>query len=1220
MNRTGSPLDTINAGRKRRTTATVDDLDRMLARLEGRGTEGGWQREARPAEAGFDRRPGETWERRFEQAARVRPLRESIETISRDAQRQRMHEDSLSSVSRIAQELQAMREEIRAQMGNGLQNEMEQVRKEIQRLAANVQHAQPRELGAEFERLSDAVRSLTERSDDRSINVLRLELEQLRKALDQVAREETVRSVDRRWDEFDRRWSALESSVTQRGAGANELRAISDQVAKMMQTLSTMPDSRAIRSLEDKVRVLAGSVEQIAQHHGGVSQEAIALIESRLDEISRAIVASSLAAHPVSFDPEPFERIEARMTSLATQIDELVADRAATPALFDQIVTLSSRVDDLARRIDLPEATVERLTDQIGDIMAKLDHAPAPDMEAVFNNLEDRFEHLSSMLERRQENAAEQGQLLFRELERRLAMVADRLDQQPAPVEPEQVLHAIDSRFAELAQRLESGAASAKADDRASMDALEARLMDIAHRLEDSARHPAIEPGIISSLEDQIAGLSAHLARPSQPLPEFDDIAPRLDHIEKAIAGSRDAVLAAARQVAVEAARSVASAPADSQIAGELAAELRALDTLTRRSDERNAKTFEAIHDTLLKIVDRLGVLEDQRAGMLNVKRSDEAAPARAPDADMDVPASFMAPRRTPTEAAAAAAVHALASEEDDEAAAPAATPRKSMLSGLTRAFKGRKDRAEPSAAAEAAPDAAPVEPTLDLPLDPKLANRPLEPGSGAPDLGAIMKRVRDERGQPSQQNNGDAAKTDFIAAARRAALAAAAEADVMKRGAASDTAGGKGRFGKALKNRRTMMLMAATGILVVLAGAQLGSAFLGGGDPGPAVAQTETENTTGAVTAQADATPVAKAEEPEAAPAEAAETTDAEPANVRNAETAPELVARAAPEQPAEVQPADEPALTEEVQEDPDSAAASNSNPPEEMAALTPALPAVPADLGPKPLQDAAIDGDPRAMYEIASRYAEGRGLKASPDLAAQWYIHAAELGYAPAQYRAGNLYEKGIGVERDAAKAKAWYLKAAEQGNASAMHNLAVLMAMGADGKADNQGAARWFQEAADLGVKDSQFNLGILSAKGAGVPQNLEESYKWFSLVADSGDRDAASKRDEIAKALRPEQLEKAKGAAKLWKPRPLDPEANSIDLPAEWTDAKAVNVDMKQAVANIQTILNKNGYDAGPADGVMGGKTKNAIVAFQKDNGMDPSGQVNEQLVKALLERR
>ena len=113
--------------------------------------------------------------------------------------------------------------------------------------------------------------------------------------------------------------------------------------------------------------------------------------------------------------------------------------------------------------------------------------------------------------------------------------------------------------------------------------------------------------------------------------------------------------------------------------------------------------------------------------------------------------------------------------------------------------------------------------------------------------------------------------------------------------------------------------------------------------------------------------------------------------------------------------------------------------------------------------------------------------------------------------------------------------------------MHNLAVLFAMGADGGADNTMAAHWFLSAAELGVKDSQFNLGILAAKGVGMPQNLEESYKWFALVAKAGDSDAAAKRDEIAKALRPEQLERARAAPELWKTKPLNAEANSVEFP-------------------------------------------------------------------------
>ena len=189
--------------------------------------------------------------------------------------------------------------------------------------------------------------------------------------------------------------------------------------------------------------------------------------------------------------------------------------------------------------------------------------------------------------------------------------------------------------------------------------------------------------------------------------------------------------------------------------------------------------------------------------------------------------------------------------------------------------------------------------------------------------------------------------------------------------------------------------------------------------------------------------------------------------------------------------------------------------------------------------------------------------------------------------------------------------------------MHNLAVLFAMGADGAADNDvRRPDGSSQAADLGVKDSQFNLGILAAKGVGMPQDLEESYKWFALVAKAGDRDAGAKRDEIANALRPEQLERARATTELWKPKPVKAEANSFEVPEAWTEsqAKTASVDMKKAVRNIQVILNKNGYDAGGADGVMGGKTKTAIAAFQKDNGMEPTGEIDEKLVRVLLEKK
>ena len=89
------------------------------------------------------------------------------------------------------------------------------------------------------------------------------------------------------------------------------------------------------------------------------------------------------------------------------------------------------------------------------------------------------------------------------------------------------------------------------------------------------------------------------------------------------------------------------------------------------------------------------------------------------------------------------------------------------------------------------------------------------------------------------------------------------------------------------------------------------------------------------------------------------------------------------------------------------------------------------------------------------------------------------------------------------------------------------------------------------------------------------------------------------------------------------KPLDQAANSADIPESWQDGTpqtTASIDMKKAVKNIQLILNKNGYEAGGADGVMGQKTKDAIIAFQTDNKMKATGEIDADLVKALLARK
>src|SRR5262249_1751996 len=98
------------------------------------------------------------------------------------------------------------------------------------------------------------------------------------------------------------------------------------------------------------------------------------------------------------------------------------------------------------------------------------------------------------------------------------------------------------------------------------------------------------------------------------------------------------------------------------------------------------------------------------------------------------------------------------------------------------------------------------------------------------------------------------------------------------------------------------------------------------------------------------------------------------------------------------------------------------------------------PASLGPLSLRVAAAKGDPSAEFEVAARFAEGKGVKQDFKQAIVWYSKAAARGFAPAQYRLGTLFERGLGEKADLAKARVWYRRAADQGNIKAMHNLAV------------------------------------------------------------------------------------------------------------------------------------------------------------------------------------
>ena len=184
------------------------------------------------------------------------------------------------------------------------------------------------------------------------------------------------------------------------------------------------------------------------------------------------------------------------------------------------------------------------------------------------------------------------------------------------------------------------------------------------------------------------------------------------------------------------------------------------------------------------------------------------------------------------------------------------------------------------------------------------------------------------------------------------------------------------------------------------------------------------------------------------------------------------------------------------------------------------------------------------------------------------------AEQGNALAQYYLGEMYEFGKGVPQNFAAALKWYRKAANQGNAKA------------------------------------QKALGEIYSQGKGVPKDYVQAHKWLNLYASNlplslAQFRARAERDTLAERMTPAQIAKAQRLAQEW-----------VENRTPWKDAPLVYPPPKALFAKIQRGLAALGYDPGPADGIYGRKTSNAIEAFQANNALPATGDDWELLGKQV----
>ncbi len=293
--------------------------------------------------------------------------------------------------------------------------------------------------------------------------------------------------------------------------------------------------------------------------------------------------------------------------------------------------------------------------------------------------------------------------------------------------------------------------------------------------------------------------------------------------------------------------------------------------------------------------------------------------------------------------------------------------------------------------------------------------------------------------------------------------------------------------------------------------------------------------------------------------------------------------------------------------------------------------------------LKPLAEQGDARAQFNLAIMYDRGEGVAQDYAEAVTWYRRAARQGHALAQSNLGVMYHHGLGVRRNYAEAQRWYRRAAKQDDAEAPFYLGIMYHRGEGVPLDYGEAAKWYLRAADRGSAKGQFSLGVVYSEGQGVPQDNGEALTWYALAAAHGvgraimrigaiyqegvgvPRDlerafaayhlaitrfppgpereqAALKRDQVAHELSPEQLVRGQELAQLWS---SDPDS-----------LRKISRPPAALVAHLQQDLTRSGYDPGPADGLVGPKTRAAIRAFQIARELPVTGKFSRELLREL----
>jgi len=186
--------------------------------------------------------------------------------------------------------------------------------------------------------------------------------------------------------------------------------------------------------------------------------------------------------------------------------------------------------------------------------------------------------------------------------------------------------------------------------------------------------------------------------------------------------------------------------------------------------------------------------------------------------------------------------------------------------------------------------------------------------------------------------------------------------------------------------------------------------------------------------------------------------------------------------------------------------------------------------------LKRAAEKGNVDAQREFGNLYREGKGVSRNYKEALAWFRLAGRNGDPLAQHMAGLMYQTGEGVNQSFAQAARWYRSAAKQGLFLSEKALGRLYSLGKGVTQNYSIAFACFRSAAEDRDEEAQYNLAMMYSLAQGVEENVVLAHMWINLAIAQGEREksAIDLRNDLERAMSPEQVAEAQKLAREWKP--------------------------------------------------------------------------------------